>query len=228
MPTQIPYNDRLTNDVDLTMPRGESREYTFSHVLGAESAVKEARFMVRTDDTAETVIISYAWDTHPTQFDFSVDDECTVYFLAADTVGETLDTYKFALELVDQNDLVYTPWRGKFTISDDIVNDDETAAHLSYTVRSALTAEITIYESQVIDMASAADFSWLTAAASLGTDTLVVANGAIYAATDSIRIMLDDGTYDDDTIASVTDETITLDGTLTSDAAAYNMVRLLV
>lgn len=226
--TQIGYGTWTTQDLDLNMPRGDTREYTFAHELGLEAAVKEARFMVRTKDDLETAVVSLAWDTHPTQFDFSVSGQCTITFAAADTVGIDLDEYKYALELVDQNDLVYTPWRGSFTITDDVVNDGETAAHLSWSTREDLDAEIDIYEAQVLDMASAGDFSWLTAAASGGTDTLVVANGAIFTAADNIRIMLDDGTYDDDAVDSVVTNTITLTGTLTSAAAAYKMVRILV
>lgn len=227
--TQLKDGDRITETVDLDMPRGDTREHPFTHELGPSSAVKEARFFIRTNDSAETVLVSLSLDSHSSQFDFSTDYECTLRILPDDTEGVTIGTHKFGLELVDQSDDVYTPWTGSFALTDDVVHDDESAPHLSWDTREDLDAEIDTYEAYVLGMATTADVTWITSAASSGASSIVVANAAFLADTDTVRVMQDDGTYLATTLdGNPSGNTVSLDDTLTDDAAVGSIVRLVV
>lgn len=223
--TQITYDTRQTDTEALSMPRGDTRKHTFTHVLGAAAAVKEARFMIRTDDTNETVLVSLSKDSNPTQFDFSTSNECTITLAASDTTGVALGSHKYALELVDQSDLVYTPWTGEFTLTDDVVNDDETAPHLSWNTRATLDAQIDALETKVSGMITSVNASYLASSASASATQITVNNGAVFSALDTIRVILDSGTYDDNTASTVSSSVITLGTPLAGAASANNIVR---
>ena len=64
----------------------------------------------------------------------------------------------------------------------------------------------------------------LSAAAAAGASTITVDSVTDMAASDNIGVVLDDGTIDWDTIASISTLTITLTGTLTSAASTNNQV----
>jgi hypothetical protein len=226
MAEQLLYNnERKTTDIDVSMPRADDRDLVFKHVLGPSAAVKEARFHVA--DTNDVVTIALALDTHPTQWDFTTDDEGTISIASADTVGVTLGEYNYAIELIDQNDLVYTVQRGGFTLSDDIVANTGTAPYLSWSTRDDLDDDVEALEDDIVQMASCGDFSFLTVAIAGGEGTITVANGAIFTGTPNIRVMLDNGTYEDDSVASKVGNVLTLSGTIAGVAAIGQPVRIL-
>jgi len=231
MPEQLLYNDiRKTEDKDKSLPRGDDRHFPFDHVLGPSSAIKEAYFeIVESPDTnSETVLVALSLDEHADQWDFTTDNRGIILITYDDTKGLTVGSYSFAVELIDQTDQHYTPVRGSFEITADIINDSETAPYLSWTTRADLTTDIAALEVEMIQMQTCGNFSELTVAATGGSQaTLDVANGAIFTAADNIRLVLDDGTYEDDVVDSVSSNELTLTGTIAGEAAIGNKVRIL-
>ena len=76
-------------------------------------------------------------------------------------------------------------------------------------------------------MATCGNLSFLTVAIAGGEGTITVENGAVFTAADDIRVVLDDGTYEDDTIDSILNNELTLTGTIAGVAAVGNVVRIL-
>jgi len=232
MADQLLYNnERKTDDINVSMPRGEDRELVFKHVLGPSSAIKEARFHVVGEATDDTVYIALALDANPTQWDFSTDDEGIISIASGDTAGEDngvdIGQYDYAIELIDQNDLVYTPQRGKFTITDDVVDNGGSAPYLSWTTRETLDAAITANNATLTAMATCGNFAFLTVAIAGGEGTITIDGDTSYFDGQDIRVMLDSGAYEDDTVASVSGYTCTLTGTIAGAAAIGNVVRIL-
>lgn len=227
MAEQLLYNnERKTTDTNVSMPRSDDRELVFKHVLGPSSAVKEARFHVTDGDG--TVMIALALDTQPAQWDFTTDDEGTITIASADTTGVALAPYNYAIELIDQSDLVYTVQRGEFDLTDDIVANTGTAPYLSWATREELDDDVDDLENELSDIASCGDFSWLTVAIAGGEGTITVKNGQIFedAGTPDIRVALDSGGYEDDTVVSVAGNVVTLTATIAGAAAIGKMVRI--
>ncbi|WP_455218508.1 hypothetical protein [Kaarinaea lacus] len=227
MTEQLLYNnERQTVDISLTMPRGDDRELIFNHVLGPSSAIKEARFHVV--DSDDTVVIALSLDSDAAQWDFSTSNVGTITINSADTVGVSIGNYQYAIELIDQSDLVYTPQRGSFELSDDIVDNAGSAPYLSWSTRDDLNSDITALETDISQMATCGDFSYLTVAIVGGEGSITVANGDLFAnaGAANIRVILDSGSYEDDTISSVSGNVITLSGTVAGAAASGNPVRI--
>lgn len=207
---------------DVWMMRGDTRELVFAHDLGASTSIKEARFEAETNDTTATTVISFTLADQASQWDFSTDDECTVTLIATNTATLDVDTYRYAVELIDQSDRVYTAVFGLLDLNEDVVDNSGSSPYPSWTTLSDVQTDIS-------QIAACADISWLTTAIAGGEGTIYVENGAIFTAGDDIRVVLDSGAYEDDTIAAggVSGNTLTLSATIAGAAAIGNVVRIL-
>ena len=224
---QIPYDDQqITAIKDWWMPRGDTRELPFEHTLGAAAAVKTAQIELKAkagdgNYTAGTVVVSLTKADHSTQWDFTTSNEGIVTFAEGNTATIYANGYDYAVQLTDQSDRVFTVMRGTITLQADVVDNDSTSPYPSWDTLSDLQTDIS-------QMAACGNLSWLTVAATGGAQaTLDVENGAIFTATDNIRLVLDSGSYEDDTIASIIDNELTLSGTIAGEAAIGNVVRIL-
>ncbi|NIQ10001.1 MAG: hypothetical protein GWO23_10105 [Gammaproteobacteria bacterium] len=226
MAEQLQYDsERQTKDTPVSMPRGDDRHLVFEHVLGPSTAVKEARFHV-VDPDDDTVVIALALDAQPTQWDFTTtDNEGEIWIKSADTVGVTVKSYNYAIELIDQSDLVYTPQRGSFELTDDVVTNTGSAPYLSWSTRETLEAEIDTLEGEISQLATCGDCTYLTVAVTGGEGTITVADSTNMTGK-NIRVMLDSG-YEDETVSSVSGNVLTLAGTVAGAASVRNYVRIL-
>lgn len=217
---QLKYSgERLTKIQDYWMPRGDTRQLTFAHDLGAAAAVKTARLQVK--NSAGTVLVSLTLADHASQWDFTTDDEGTITFQADDTASVDEGSHTYGVELTDQSDRVYTPIKGTLTLADDVVDNTGSSPYPDWDTLDDL-------ETDISQMATCGNLSWLTTAIAGGEGTIYVENGAIFTAADDIRVVLDDGTYEDDTIAAggVSGNTLTLSATIAGAAAVGNVVRI--
>ena len=221
--------ERITVDINISMPRADDRHVPFDHVLGPVSAIKEARLhIVDTSGTTDVVVVSLNKADHSSQWDFTTDDAGIILITSANTIGLDLEAYSYAIELVAQDDTVYTPQRGSFVLSDDVVTNSGTAPYLSWSTRDDLDSDIDDLETDISDMATCGNLSWLTVAATGGAmATLDVENGAIFTALDDIRLVLTSGAYEDDVVASMNSNEITLTATIAGEAAIGAVVRIL-
>lgn len=220
--TQLGYdNERYALQKDMWMMRGDTRHLPFAHDLGASTSVKTAQLEVETNDDAATIVISLTLAVHPSQWNFTTDDQGVILISAVDTASITLGSYRYAIQLTDLSDRVYTPQFGILTLENDVVNNSGTSPYPSWDTLEDL-------EDDIEQMATCGNLSWLTVAATGGSQaTLDVQNGAIFTATDNIRLVLDNGSYEDDVVDSVSDNEITLTGTIAGEASIGNVVRIL-
>jgi len=220
--SQLGYdNERYAINKDVWMMRGDTRHLIFPHDLGAAANIKTAQIEVETNDDTATIVISLTKAAHPTQWDFTTDDQGTILINALDTASITLGAYRYGIQLTDNSDRVYTAQWGIFTLQNDVVNNSGTSPYPSWDTLQDL-------EDDIEQMATCGDVSWLTVAATGGSQaTLDVQNGAIFTATDNIRLVLDNGSYEDDVVDSVSDNEITLTGTIAGEASIGNVVRIL-
>ena len=219
---QLAYNGgRKAIQQDYWMMRGDTKHIVFAHELGAAAAVKTAQLEMETNDTTATIVVSLTLADDPTQWDFTTSNEGTITIAAIDTASIAFGSYRYAIQLTDQTDLVYTCKYGLITLANDVVNNSGTSPYPSWTTLDDL-------ELQIEQMATCGNLSWLTVAATGGAmATLDVQNGAIFTAADDIRLVLDDGTYEDDVVDSVLANEITLTGTIAGEAAIGAVVRIL-
>lgn len=213
--------ERFAIKHDFWMMRGDTRDLIFAHDLGAAALVKTAQLEVETNDDAATIVISLTKADHASQWDFTTDDEGTILLSATDTATIALGSYRYAIQLTDLSDRVYTAQYGVLTLENDVVNNDGTSPYPSWPTLDDLEADIE-------GMATCANVSWLTVAATGGaTTTLTVQNGEIFTALDDIRLEIDGGTYEDDAVASKVGNVLTLSATIAGEAAIGNVVRIL-
>ena len=173
--TQLAYSgERYALRKDFWMMRGDTRHITFPHDLGPSGAVKTAQLEVETNDSAATIVLSLTKADDSTQWDFTTDDEGTILIVATDTATIDFDSYRYAVQLTDQSDRVYTAQWGLLTLENDVVNNDGTSPYPDWDTLDDLRTDIS-------DMATCGNLSWLTVAATGGAmATLDVENGAIY------------------------------------------------
>ena len=221
---QLPYDgERLTVLYDFWMMRGDTRQITFDHDLGPSTAVKTAQIEMELVDSPYTTVMSATLADNSTQWDFTTSGKGIFTFIASNT--STLDpaSYRYDIQLTDTSDRVYTCLAGVGTLRRDAVDNSTTSPYPAWDTLADIYADL-------VDLATCGDVSLLTVAATGGaTATLTVANGAIFTAADNVRVVLDDGTYEDDTIAGggVTGNVLTLTGTIAGEAAIGNVVRIL-
>jgi len=219
---QLPYNgQRYAVNKNYWMMRGDTRQITFQHDLGAAAAVKTAQFEMETNDSTATIVVSLTLADDASQWDLTTSNVGIITLSALDTASLEFDTYRYAVQFTDQNDLVYTVLYGLITLENDVVNNSGTSPYPSWTTLTDLQTDIS-------QMATCGNLSWLTVAATGGAQaTLDVQNGAIFTAADNIRLVLDDGTYEDDVIDSISSNELTLTGTIAGEAAIGAVVRIL-
>jgi hypothetical protein len=219
---QLGYSgERLTKTKNYWFPRGDTRDLIFEHDLGPSQAIKTAQLEVETNDSTATTILSLTLADHSSQWDFTTDDEGTVTINAVDTATLNTGVHRYAIQLTDLNDRVYTPVKGTLHLAVDVVDNTGTSPYPSWTTLDDL-------EEDIEQMATCADISWLTTAIAGGEGTIYVQNGAIFTAGDDIRVVLDSGAYEDDTIAAggVSGNALTLSATIAGVAAVGNVVRI--
>jgi hypothetical protein len=221
---QLGYNEaRYAIEQSVWMMRGDTRQIVFSHDLGSSATVKTAQLEAETNDDNATIVISLTKADHPSQWDFSTDNKGIILLEADDTATLALGAYRYAVQLTDQSDRVYTAQYGLISLENDVVNNDGTSPYPSWDTLEDL-------QNDIEQIATCGDLSWLTVAATGGaTATLTVQNGDVFTAGDDIRVVLDDGTYEDDAIAGggVSGNVLTLTGTIAGEAAIGNVVRIL-
>lgn len=218
---------RVTQTKSLSVVRGDTKRLVFSHDLGASGNIKEARFEL--ENATGTAIMQLTWADHADCFDFSTSGEGQITLCHPDvadssTAGLSVGVYSFAVELIDQTDQVYTPLKGTLDLLHGVVDDDSTAAYLSWTTREAYNVIL----NGLLGMVYAGMVS--TAAAS-GAGTIEVDGASdLFVATDTIWVQLGSPggvTYESHTVDSVSGDVITLDAsTLGDDVAAGNVVQL--
>ena len=220
--TQLGYGgERYALNKDFWMMRGDTRHIVFAHDLGPSTAVKTAQLEIETNDSTATIMLSLTLANHSAQWDFTTDDEGIILLTADNTATIDFGSYRYAVQLTDQSDRVYTAQWGLLTLKSDVVDNDGTSPYPDWDTLDDLRTDIS-------DMATCGNLSWLTAAATGGAmATLDVENGAIYTAADDIRLVLTNGNYEDDIVASMSDNEITLTATIAGEAAIGAVVRIL-
>jgi len=215
---------------EITLGRGSDEYYEFEH-SSLISEISRITFTARKrssggEDGLGTVVVQLTTSDHPTQWIY--DDEnykARVSFLDTDTRGfraanNDIDLV-YDIEMLHSDGSYYTIERGALRIEYDVTHDDDTAAYLSWSTMGDLEDEIDGY-------AAAVDRTFLYANASASATTIYVLNAGIFSVGDDIRIILYDGSYDQRTIATITDgtayDTITFSGGLTTTAVKDNVV----
>lgn len=218
---ELTKSSRITRDLALSMTRGDDVEWTFVHEMGTSAAIQQITFQIV--DSNDVVKTSIALDTAPTQFDIATENECTLQIKHENTRGlDPTVAYKYAVEMIDNSSLRYTPYVGSFTLRDDIVDDGLTSPSASWETRQDLETEIDTLEAEIASVSAIFSVSALSAAASSGASSVVLLDASIVSGTDTIRIETDSG-YENHTVLSVVSNTVNLDGTtLGDDAAAGN------
>lgn len=217
---------------ELVLGRESDEYYDFDH----SSLITEvARITFTARKTADgggdgigTVVIQLTSSDSP--FQFVYDDEnykARIYFYDTDTAGLRAASNEtdliYDIEMLQADGSIYTIERGSLRIEYDVTHDDSTAAYLSWQKLADLETEIAAY-------ASCVDRTFTSAAATAGATTIYVVTYSIFTVGDSIRIVLDDGTYDERTVATIdTDNSyLTFTGGLTSAVSANNVVMRVV
>ena len=206
---------------DFWMLRGDTKDLVFAHELGTAAAVKTAQLEIELIDSPYTTLLSLTLADHSTQWDFTTDDEGTVTIAADDTATLTPGEYRYDVQLTTQTDLVYTPIYGTFKLVREAVDNSGTSPYPSWTTLDDL-------EEDISDMAACALVTWLTAVVTGGAQSVInVENGGIATGTPGVRLILDNGSYEDDTIASINGNEWTVAGTFAGEAAIGKPVRIL-
>jgi len=215
---------------EIVLGRGNDMYYDFEHG-SLMSEISRITFTARqrasgSEDGLGTVVMQLTSSDQPTQFTYDEEDKKSrVSFLDTDTDGlraanNDIDLV-YDIEILHSDGSIYTAERGSLRVEYDVTHDDSTAAYLSWTTMGDLEDEIDGY-------AAAFDRTFLYSAASAGATTIYVLNSSVLDVGDDIRIILNDGTYDQRTIATITEgtayDTITFSGGLTTAAAANSVV----
>ena len=220
---QLTYDgERKTKIENYWFPRGDTRELSFEHDLGPVGAIKTAALELETNNTAATTVVALTLADHSSQWNFTTDGEGVVTFTADDTATIAAGDYRYAVQLTDLSDRVYTPLKGLMTLAVDVVDNSGTSPYPSWDTLDDIWEDL-------VDLATCGNVSLLTTAIAGGEGTIYVANGAIFTALDNIRVVLDSGLYEDDSIAAggVSGNTLTLAGTIAGVAAIGKPVRIL-
>jgi len=205
------------------MPREEDRHLDVPHVLGPASAIKEIHF--RIVDSDDVVKVALSLEEQPSQF-ILTENNIRIWIKSADTGALAYkQSYKFGVEIIDQNDLHYTPLTGAWLLTDDVVNDGGTAPYLTWATREDLQTEIDAQTLALNGAMTTFNLTALAAAASATDTSITVKNDSFISVSDTIRIMLNDETYDERTVDTVSNNIITFTGGLSDDAAIDNIVR---
>lgn len=170
------------------------------------------------------VVMQLSTSTNGLQWKYDEENyKARIYFWDTDTVGlraannETDLVYD--IEMLHADGSKYTVERGSLRIEYDVTHDDSTATYLSWQTLADLETEIDGY-------AAGFDRTFMSADATTGATTIYVTTHSIFNVGDDIRIILDDGTYDQRTVATIdTDDSyLTFSGGLTSAASENNVV----
>lgn len=213
--------ERYALNIDRWMMRGDTKDITFAHDLGSSTSVKTAQLEIETNDDAATIQLSLTLADHPAQWDFSTDDAGTIDILADDTATLDFGSYRYAIQLTDMSDRVYTTQWGLITFDNDVVNNNGTSPYPSWTT-------LDDFNTTLNELLTCANASKLTVAATGGAmTTLDVADGDIFTALDDIRLSLTNGNYEDDIVASMSSNEITLTSTIAGEAAIGAVVRII-
>ena len=201
--------------------RGDVFDVPFTHNLGASTAIKTAQIELELVDSPYTTILSRTLADHSGQWDFTTSNEGTVTINPGDTATLDPGSYRYDIQLTDLSDRVFTVKAGTFTLRRDAVDNSETSPYPAWDTLEDINSTIT-------DLLTCANASKLTTAIAGGEGTIYVESNAIFSATDDIRVVLDNGNYEDDTVSSTSGTTgLVLSGTIAGVASVGNVVMIL-
>ena len=205
---------------DYWFSRGDTVDLPFTHNLGASTSIKTAQLEIELQASPYTTILSLTLADFPLQWDFTTSNEGIVTVAAGDTATLTPDSYNYDIQLTDLSDRVFTVKGGVLTLRRDVVDNSATSPYPAWDTRADIDATIT-------ELLACANASKLVTAIAGGEGTIYVTSNAIFSATDDIRVVLDSGAYEDDTISSVSGSTgLVLSGTIAGAASVGKVVRI--
>lgn len=189
----------------LEIVRSNNNYHEFPHgSLSAE--ISQITFTSRKkigDAGTGTVVLQLTSAAQPTQWTTTTDYLARVTFDDADTRGllQANDEFllEYGIELFLTDGTYYQVESGDFTIITDQTHDDDTALYLTETTRLAMDAKLT-------GVMAGLNVTVMTAAAIATATDIDVATPGVFVATDTIRVLHDDGTFTDVTIDTVTDD----------------------
>lgn len=223
--TELLYGNRKTAILNVEMPSGDDRYLPFTHTLGDWTNVAEARLAVK--DAFGNVVIASSLEENAADWDTDTANEGSVLISSTASAIPSGQNYRYEVELIDNDGIVTTVQRGTFTVSwGDIVDNDGSAPYLSWSTRDDLDLVLSQLRSEITQLETCGNFSELTVAVAGGEGSLTVKNGAIFDGQD-IRVSLDNGSFEDDSVASVSGNVLTLTGTISGVAAIGNKVRVI-
>lgn len=215
-------------DQTITIPRGSDQTISFKHgSLSSEISriVFTARKTSSTEDGLGTVVIQIASDTHSAQWTTTTNYEADLSFLDTDTqllrAADSETNLIYDLELYLNDTTYYMVERGAGVIEYDVSHDDSTTPYPNWDT-------LEDYGELLDQYVAGFDRTFLSADAS-GSDTDIdVDDASIFSASDDIRVILDDGTYTEVTIDTISTNNIDFStsdpGGLDSAASENNVV----
>lgn len=219
---QLLYGGLRRNYVQsLSMPRGDTKQFTFAHDLGLAVAVQTVAFTLRVPTSGDTgtIALQLTLADHPTQIDLSTYGYCTITLLNADTSQLAVGSYQFAVEMTDLSSRAYTPVKGTLVLEWDGVHDDTLTGYPSFTTLGSM-------QSQLEALLAVAQATLVTVAAAASDATVTVADASLFEAADPIYIQTSGATYEAHEVDSIDGDEITLVGTLAAAVAVGNVVQL--
>lgn len=216
---QLLYNGSWgTAYADYEFPLGDDRELVFSHQLGAAGNIQEARIELELNGVP---VFQKTLADHPELWDFATPGSGKFHFLAAGTAGLGASTYDLAVEIVTMAGLVNTPIIGRLTLRPGVVDDDASAAYLSWTT-------LDVFNSQMDILLNDHDAALVAEAAASGATVVVVNNPAPFSVGDTVSVQLGLGalTYQSVEIDSISGDELTLVDALTAAVDAGCIVQL--
>lgn len=219
---QLKYKDlAVTGSLDISFPRGDGyRKQYFTHPLGAAANVVTARVFWR--DSSDNVVLNLSLENDAARWSFATSNQGILTYMSVDTRDLDVGTYTYGIEVAAVDLEPYTAQTGSVFLFDDVADDDGTAPYLGWATRAAIDNDLT-------QIAASFCLTYTSAAASSGGSSLSVEDPAFFAAGDIARVILDDGTYQDVSVATVTSTAITFSpAALADDVAKGNVVRKVV
>lgn len=221
---EISYNGIAMQTEDITHTKGTDALPTWVHGLGPGTAVQQLRLQIVSADDG-TVWVDKNLDDHPLDIDLTVDNEVTIHIHDTDTSDLPSGDYKYGLQVIDNNDIDYRPWSGKWDFRDGVVNEGETSPSATWETRQDWEDAIALAESKIENAASINAIGIITVDAALGAAAVTIHDTDFLTASDSISIQLDDGNYDSCTVASIVGNVVNLSAfTLSAAASIGNAV----
>lgn len=213
-------NELITTVLSVTMPRGDTRQLVFSHLVYAE-VISEAKLVLRepsaTDDG--TVWLERTLADHADQWNLDTAGQGVFTFVAADTYYMPIGVYQGAIEFVLVSGETYTPIKFNFGVEWDGVNDSDDVGYPSWATLGAM-------QSQLEALLAVCKATLVTIAAEAGDGALTVADASLFDIGDDIYVQASGAAYEAHEVESISGNEITLVGTLAAGVAVGKVVQL--